>query len=232
MIKINLLPVRQAAKVESARRELGLLAFVGVLVLLGSLAGWVLTRAQLAATNQANGALEQEILRLKADADRVDEMEKFEGELERKLEVIGQLRSAKQGPVHMLDDLATATPERLTVVELEEKGGNIRLTGLSVSNEIISQFLRALEASEYFEAVYLEDIEAKSATAAQGSVMLKEFKLTARLVTPPPKKADPQGGGATPPGSPATPDQAPAAPGAAPGGTTGALPAPTRGGGA
>lgn len=232
MIKINLLPVRQNAKLESARRELGLLVAIGVAVLLASLGGWVLTRAQLAAVNQANGALEQEIERLKADAARVDEMEKFQKELERKLEVIAQLRAAKQGPVHMLDDLATATPDRLTVTELEEKGGAIRLSGISVSNEIISQFLRSLEASEYFEAVYLEDIEAKSSTATEGSVVLKEFKLTARLSTPPPKKAEPAKDGAAAPGGGAAPaGTAPPAGGAAPAGT-GAAPAPTTGGGA
>lgn len=232
MIRINLLPVRQGKKLEAARREVALLGGLGVLVLVGCLGFWALTTARLSATNQENAQLEAEIQRLSADAARVDEMEKFKGELERKLDVIAELRGNKQGPVHMLEDLATATPERLTVTEMEEKGGNIKIQGVSVSNEVISQFLRQLEASDYFDAVYLEDIEAKS-EGAGGSVVLKEFRLTARLVTPPAPQTIPT---EAPAGDVPAGGAAPAVEGGATGAATPAAPEapaqPAAGGGA
>ena len=88
----------------------------------------------------------------------------------------------------MLEELATATPNRLFVTSLSEKGGDVALEGLSVSNEVISQFLRALDASPYFEAVFLKDIEAEKERDSKKntpvSVTVKKFKLSARSVNP------------------------------------------------
>jgi Tfp pilus assembly protein PilN len=142
----------------------------------------------------------------------VDEMEKFKGELERKLAVIDELRAKKAGPVRMIDEIAVATPEKLFITKLEEDAGEVKLEGVSVSNDVISNFLRALDASPYFESVFLVDIEAMPADKNM-SVTLKTFKLTARLVTPPADKtADP----ATLPADPAAPPADPTAPPADP----------------
>lgn len=192
MIKINLLPVRQARKAEAARREVMLLLAGGAVVLLGCLTWWALSSAQLASINAENGALQAEINRLNEDVKKVDEMEKFKDELERKLAVIKDLRDKKGGPVHMLDELANATPERVVLTSVKEKSETIELEGISVSNEVISQFLRALEASPYFDQVYLKDIEAlpKGPKDSNLSVLLKKFQLTAHLVTPESEKPD------------------------------------------
>ncbi|MFZ5475339.1 MAG: PilN domain-containing protein [Myxococcota bacterium] len=199
MIRINLLPVRQTRKMEAARREFVLAVTGGVLTVLLVAGVWSFFKVRQGQLEQENAALQAEIDRLAADVARVDEMEKFKAELERKLGVIGQLRDAKAGPVHMLDDLANATPERLFLTEIEERGGEIALTGVAVTNEVISQFLRALDASPYFESVYLQDIEAMP-PEKNLSVTLKKFKLTARLVTPKPveKKDAPAAAGAAP----------------------------------
>jgi type IV pilus assembly protein PilN len=183
MIRINLLPVRQTRKLEAARIELSLALVGGFLVVLLCGATWGFFTYQLSATRDENGALQAEIDRLAADVAKVDEMEKFKAELERKLAVIQELRDKKSGPVHMLDELTTAAPEKLFLTEVEEKGGEVRVTGVSVSNDVISNFLRALDDSPYFEQVYLQDIEAM-APEKNLSITLKSFKLTARLVTP------------------------------------------------
>ncbi|MES2642557.1 MAG: PilN domain-containing protein [Myxococcota bacterium] len=183
MIRINLLPVRQTRKLEAARIELSLALVGGFLVVLLCGATWGFFTYQLSSTRAENGALQAEIDRLAADVAKVDEMEKFKAELERKLAVIQELRDKKSGPVHMLDELTAAAPEKLFLTEVEEKGGEVRVTGVSVSNDVISNFLRALDDSPYFEQVYLQDIEAM-APEKNLSITLKSFKLTARLVTP------------------------------------------------
>ncbi len=183
MIRINLLPVRQARKLEAARQELVMVVAGGALVLLACVAGWVFTNAQLSTIASENTGLQREIDSLAADVKKVDEMEKFKEELERKLGVIAELRDRKNGPVHMIEELSMATPERLQLVSLQEQRGELKIQGLSVSNEIISQFLRALDASPYFDGVYLEDIEAK-ADQKDSPVPVKSFKLSAKIVTP------------------------------------------------
>jgi Tfp pilus assembly protein PilN len=98
----------------------------------------------------------------------------------RKLQVIKQLKANKSGPVRMLDELAMSTPDKLQLVSLEESAGRLKITGISVSNEVISQFLSNLEQSEYFTDVYLNAID----QTEQEGVRLKSFSITARLVVP------------------------------------------------
>ena len=80
----------------------------------------------------------------------------------------------------MLDELAMATPDKLQLTTIEEKSRRLKLAGISVSNEVISQFLSNLEKSEYFTDVYLNAIDQ---TDKEG-VKLKSFSITARLVVP------------------------------------------------
>jgi type IV pilus assembly protein PilN len=223
MIRINLLPIRQARKLEAARLEFSLVIAGGIAVLLLSALGWGAFQVQLTGIQNENTAIQAEIDRLAADVAKVDEMEKFKAELQRKLTVIADLRASKSGPVHMLDEIAMATPEKLYLTRLQEKGGELSLSGVSVSNEVVAQFLRALDDSPYFEQVYLEDIEALP-PEKNLSVTLKSFKLTARLVTPPapgdpaaaPAGGTPPADGAAPPaeGAPAPAGPAPAGGGA------------------
>ncbi len=204
MIRINLLPVRTSKKQEAVRRE-AFLALAGAAVaLFAGLALWGVTQLQLSGVEADNLALQNEIDRLSADAKRVDEMEKFEKDLQRKLDVITDLRAKKAGPVHMLDDMSTAAPDRLTLVRLGQNGDNLEIEGIAVSNTVISEYLRALDASPFFEAVFLKNIEAMP-TDKSISVTLKKFMLTARLT---PVKAEPDAAAA-----PAAPADAPAAPG-------------------
>lgn len=186
MIKINLLPIRQQRKDEAARREATLIVAIAGVVILACLAVWALGQARLATMLAENSALQTEINQLEEQVREVDAMEKAKTELERKLAVIADLRDKKAGPVHMLDELAIAAPERVVLTSLKQKGEGIELQGISVSNEVISQFLRALDSSEYFDAVYLKDIEAlPKQKQGSGTVILKKFELTSRMVTPP-----------------------------------------------
>jgi Tfp pilus assembly protein PilN len=136
----------------------------------------------------------------------------------------------------MLDDMSTAAPDKLTLTRLNEKADNLEIEGIAVSNTVISEYLRALDASAYFESVFLKDIEALPPDKSN-PVTLKKFKLTARLsvVKPAGDKAAEASGApvakptdtpATAPGAPAT---APAAPAAAPAAPA-ATPSPAGGG--
>lgn len=214
MIRINLLPVRQTRKAEALRRETILAGMLGAIVLGLCLFIWGGLNIRLSAVTAENKKLDAEIARLAEDVKRVEELELKKADLERKLSVIDQLRSRRSGPAHMLDELALAAPEKLQLTDIAEKNDAMVITGLAVSNELISQFLRALEASDYFEQVYLENIESYEAKTSGTPVVLKKFSLTARRVDPNEKK--PEAEEAKPAGD-AKPgaDAKPAAPGSA-----------------
>lgn len=183
MIRINLLPVRQNRKLDAARKDLFLAVLGGVVVLGAVAAGWTLLSVQLSTARSEVAALQAEVDKLKADVAKVEEAEKFKAELAKKLAVIGELRARKNGPVHLLEDLANATPDRLRLTGFKQLDKDLTITGVAVSNEVISQFLRSLDASPWFDAVYLQNIEATPPDPDYGAE-LKRFELTARTATP------------------------------------------------
>ncbi|GDX78574.1 hypothetical protein LBMAG42_03850 [Deltaproteobacteria bacterium] len=243
MIRINLLPVRQTRKAESLRREAVLAGLFGAIILGGCLFVWAGLGIRLSSVNAENVKLDAEIAKLAEDVKRVDDAEAAKADLERKLDVIGALRAKKTGPAHMLDELALAAPEKLQLSAVTEHQGAMQITGLAVSNEVISQFLRSLEASDYFEQVYLQNIEAVDLKQSSSTVVLKKFSLTAKRTSLAPAKSkkdakddeksapaapEAPAAGAAPSaaGAPAPAAAAPAADGTAPAAPAAAAPAP------
>lgn len=228
MIRINLLPVRQTRKAESLRREAVLAGLFGAIILGGCLFVWAGLGIRLSSVNAENVKLDVEIAKLAEDVKRVDDAEAAKADLDRKLDVIAALRAKKTGPAHMLDELALAAPEKLQLSEVSEHQGAMQITGLAVSNEVISQFLRSLEASDYFEQVYLQNIEAVDLKQSSSTVVLKKFSLTARrtaLAAAKSKKDDKEEDKA-PPATPTAPAAGAAAP-ATPADAAAPAPAPT-----
>jgi len=180
MIRINLLPIRHSRRQEQVRYEV-VLAGLGLGVMcVGMGVMYMMTHGQLSEARSFNGVLERDIAKTKEIVTLVDEQEKMQEELRTKLSVIKGLKAARVGPVHMLDELSQACPEKLQLTGVEEEDSKVSVTGLAVTNEVISQFLSNLEDSDFFTEVYLNAIDQTEA----GGVKLKEFSITARLVVP------------------------------------------------
>jgi type IV pilus assembly protein PilN len=180
MIRINLLPVRAAKKKEAIQRHLALFA-IGLVVVLGAFLLMYKVKANnLAGMEQKNNALEAEIANLKKIIGEVEAYKQQEVLLEKKLEVIRNLKANKTGPVHMLDQLATRIPEKLWLATLAESNKKVTLKGVSINNEVIATFMSRMEESDYFAEVYLVSIQARD----EGDLKLKEFTITAKLIIP------------------------------------------------
>lgn len=178
MIRINLHPEKKNRREEEVRREMrvvGLGALV-VAILLGVFHGVALART--GAISSANAALQSDISTKQEIVKEIKAAEEVQADLQKRLQVIKQLKANKSGPVRMLDELAMATPDKLQMTSLTEKDGQLKLTGIAVSNEVISQFLSNLEQSAYFTDVFLNAIDQ---TETEG-VKLKSYSITARLV--------------------------------------------------
>jgi type IV pilus assembly protein PilN len=214
MIRINLLPVRASRRQEAVRNELVLagLVLAAVTVFLAGLQ--IVLMAQASTLTSENIELDEQLKKKEAIRLEVEEMEKVRKDLEQKLAVIQQLNANRIGPVLLLSDLSDATPEKLQLTSLVEKDGVVKLTGLAVTHEVISQFMINIEKSKRFTDVGLNGVE----QIENNGVKLKEFEITAKLVkeTVEAPEAKAAAGGAAPaPGAPAAPDPAaPAAPAA------------------
>ena len=178
MIRINLLPVRASRRQEAVRNELVLagLVLAAVTVFLAGLQ--IVLMAQASTLTSENIELDEQLKKKEAIRLEVEEMEKVRKDLEQKLAVIQQLNANRIGPVLLLSDLSDATPEKLQLTSLVEKDGVVKLTGLAVTHEVISQFMINIEKSKRFTDVGLNGVE----QIENNGVKLKEFEITAKLV--------------------------------------------------
>lgn len=180
MIRINLLPVRVSKREALVRRELalGALGLTAMILVMGSFQ--ILLKGQVGDVLAENTQIQHDIDILKAEVDRVDEVDELRQELQRKLDVIASLKRSKTGPVHMLDEISSATPEKVTLTMLREERHRLSIMGYAVSTEVISQFLSNLELSDWFDEVYLIEIDQEE----EDGYTVKTFSITAQLVVP------------------------------------------------
>ncbi len=180
MIRVNLLPARISRRLEAVRRELLVAGAGAVLLVLAGAAIFVWQTATANGLHAENTHLQKDLETLKIAVARVDEVEKMNAELRRKLDVIADLQANKVGPVHLLDELLAAMPDKVALTSLKENGDKITILGDAASNEVISQFLISLEKSPWFDDVYLVSID----QATVGNLPIKTFEVSSRLVIP------------------------------------------------
>jgi type IV pilus assembly protein PilN len=177
MIRINLLPFREARRRAELRDQLGLVALaivisVGLCVLLQI---WSSARVRSARNEVAR--IEKKIAEYAPEMNQLREFEAKKAEVERKLGVIRGLERSRSGPVRALDELATNTPDRVWLTSLLARGSSMNIQGFSLDNEVVADFLTALGTSEHFGQVDLVETE----FVQRDGVRLNEFNVRAKL---------------------------------------------------
>lgn len=204
MIRINLLPVRVSKKKEAGKQQLLLFLVLAVAVFVLNFL-WSKSRTdELAAKEQKLRRTRDEIAQLERIIGEVKDIKNQQAELKDKLAVLDKLRAGRQGPVRMLDEIATILPKKLWLTKMDEKGGAVSFEGSASTIEEVSAFMSALRRSPYFSAVELKKTEAK----ADKQFKLVSFAISAQAnYTATPAPGTP--GAAPAPGAPA-PAPAPA----------------------
>jgi type IV pilus assembly protein PilN len=180
MIRINLLPVREERRKASAQKLGVMLAgtLAGSIVLVGTVHAWM--SHSISSSRELSRATQAEIQRFEPQLKQVEEFRKTKSEIEQKLGVIQNLHDARSGPVHVLDELATHTPDRIWINKVTIRGGKLTLEGMSLDNELVALFLTALEESPYFKGVELVETQAKD----KDGFKLNQFEVSALMTSP------------------------------------------------
>jgi type IV pilus assembly protein PilN len=180
MIRINLLPVREARK-KADIQQFGLMA---AFALAGAIVLVVLFHLsmlhKISSAQERVAAMKQQIDAFKPQLAQVEQYRAKKADIERKLGVIHDLDRSRSGPVHVLDELSSHAPERLWLTSLEALSSGITLQGMSLDNEVVATFMKALEDSPYFQDVELRSTE----LAERDGLKLNKFEVHAMLKNP------------------------------------------------
>jgi len=180
MISINLLPVREARKQETERKNALMLGAVVGGTLLIILAVHTTIAGRISNVNSHIQEAQSEIDDLSKVIGDVAQFKKRKAGIEDKLEIIRKLDANRGGPVRILDELATRLPEKLWLTSLSQANGALTVEGLSIDNETIAVYMTKIEESPYFANVELE----RSQLDEGGAVKLNRFTITCSVVIP------------------------------------------------
>jgi type IV pilus assembly protein PilN len=81
---------------------------------------------------------------------QVQKFESRKAQLQQRVTLIEQLRRGQSGPVHVLDEVSKAIPERLWLTDMGQKGDVFTLDGMTTSLTGLTDFVSNLEASSWF----------------------------------------------------------------------------------
>ena len=177
MIKINLLPVRAARKKETAIQQFVITGVVVVMIALLVASLYVVKRVQVAVAKDDIASANNKINELKTKIGKLEELKTLKEQVKKKLDILSQLRKNKTGPAQRLATLSDLTPEKLWLTNYIETDKDVKISGIASTEELIAQYMKALEASIDFISVELVVSEQTEIAGTK----LKKFDLTMKL---------------------------------------------------
>lgn len=182
MIRVNLLPLKEAQRAMGRRRQASLALLSVAVAMLVMVVPYLMQGRTLSALDREITQLNSDIAKLNAQAVEVRDLEKKRVELKAKLRVIDDLKQKRVGPVHILEDLGGATPEKLWLVDTSETGGQATITGMALDNQTIAEFMRRLQGSKYFYEVDLvETSQSDAGGPGNTGFGFKKFTIRTRV---------------------------------------------------
>ncbi len=167
MIKVNLLReqggrARKAPVLRPSVSRTGLLFASVLIVVVAAMAGsWYYVRHTIQTLNETRDRLRVENARLLKWKKEITELDKLKKLQERRIEIIEQLKASQTGPVNLLNHIIASMPRDNTVwlTLLDQQAEKIKITGFTLRNESLPDFMNNLMTSGYFMTVDLELFE-------------------------------------------------------------------------
>lgn len=202
MIKINLIGEGKRPAAVRKRREIGPSLrkenLANYLLVAGLVAGliplgveWWLLKSRLEQREEQIAELEVEYERLKPIIEKVNKFKATQAELERKIEVINQLKLNQKGPVRVMDNVSRALPELVWLTQMEVQAKTIKLVGQARNENAVATFIDNLDQSEGFQEPTLRHMR-----GTRGGVYSFEIVVAYSLTAPKPPVASAADGAA------------------------------------
>jgi type IV pilus assembly protein PilN len=159
MIEINLLPWREQQRIRRSRRFYLAMAGMAVLGVAGGLGMTHHYAEGLAAQQQRNAYIREQVAHLDHDIRSIGEYEAIHEQMVGQVEVFSELQQGRSQTVKLFRDLATSLVDGVHYTQLSRQGDQLRLSGLAENNHRVSDQLRALAAAPSLSEPVLSEVE-------------------------------------------------------------------------
>ena len=185
MIKINLLPHREA------KRKLKKTAFVALLALGGTLGvGVVLViggynASRISIQNERNLVLKNANAELDKKIAAIATLKQEIEALKARKQAVEDLQGDRNQPVYLLDELVKQAPSGVYLRSFKQDGQRVTLSGVAQSQERVAELLRNLGgASPWLERPELTEVRAVALTQEKTGKKVVEFTLAVGIKRP------------------------------------------------
>ncbi len=189
MIRINLLPHREAKRKQKQK------AFVAMLVLGALLGGAVVllvggwNASRIAIQEQRNLALKNENAKLDKKIKDIATLKEEIEALKSRQQAVEDLQGDRNQPVYLLDELVRQTPDGVYLKSVKQDGQRVTLNGYAQSQERVAELLRNLSGqSPWLELPDLTEV--KAATLTQNKLARKAVEFTLAVSIKRPREAE------------------------------------------
>ncbi|MET3119873.1 type IV pilus assembly protein PilN [Undibacterium sp. GrIS 1.8] len=189
MIKINLLPHREAKRKQLKNDFYTLLLLAGIVAALIIISVGTFFSMRISQQVDKNNFITSENVKLDEKIKEVASLKQEIDSLKARQQAVEDLQGDRNQPVFMLDELVKLTPEGIYLKALKQEGQRIFLNGNAQSNQRVSEFLRNLGNNSAW--MYKPElVEIKSATLGQGRDAKKVFDFTINVGIKRPREID------------------------------------------
>ncbi|MFC7289106.1 PilN domain-containing protein [Herminiimonas glaciei] len=185
MIRINLLPHREARRKQRQKDFVALLLLSGIFGALIVIAVGAYFSNQLSDQQQRNSFIKAENTRLDGEIKEVANLKQEIEALKARQQAVEDLQSDRNQPVYLMDELAQQVPEGVYLKSFRQDGQRVLLNGYAQSNERVSELLRNLgNQSPWLERPDLIEIRSTGIGAGKDAKKVFEFTINAGIKRP------------------------------------------------
>jgi type IV pilus assembly protein PilN len=182
MIRINLLPHREAKRKQKKAAFIAMLALGGIAGAAVVLLVGAYNASRISIQNERNLVLKTANAELDKKIGAIATLKQEIEALQARQQAVEDLQGDRNQPVYLLDELVKQTPEGVYLKAFRQDGQKVTLNGYAQSQERVSELLRNLSGSSpWLERPDLTEIRASTLTQNKVSKDVVEFTLSVNI---------------------------------------------------
>src|SRR5262249_29674729 len=171
-------------------------------LILGILVGggwWLLEKRKLADRQETVAVKQTEAQRLEAIIKEVEEYQKRKDSLQKRIDLINNLKQSQKGPVRIMDQISKDLPDLVWLDHLGMSGGVISIDGRGLNPNAIANFVENIKGDPFFEE---PDLTSVTGVAVSAGTPVYSFNMSFKFTYAP--KGEAAAGAATTTGTTGT----------------------------
>ena len=182
MIRINLLPHREAKRKQKQAAFIALMALGGLVGVALVLLVGAYNASRIATQNERNLVLKNANAELDKKISKIASLKAEIEALKARQQAVEDLQGDRNQPVYLLDELVRQTPDGVYLKSFKQEGQRVLLNGYAQSQERVAELLRNLSGSSpWLERPDLTEVRAATLAQSKTGRKVVEFTLNVAL---------------------------------------------------